>query len=442
MQGTYLDGSGFQNGLYGALGYDGSSIKLHHGHFQETQENCYHGYSGSLSGSVHYSSREPPPYSESTVFQNGYLAAGAGSPYYKMAGSGEYGTSPREGMLLKTDIVDNHIQQNVVNQRYEPDVTTMSNVQPEHQHAQNQQNANQNIKMDEMSEFKSEMTLQETMTPTESPECIASTDIKEQDECCNKSNDNIDSSAVTAEDDKARGNSEVKPALSYIALIAKAILESNQKRLSLGSIYSWIEKNYPYYVNKGQGWRNSVRHNLSLNDCFIKAGRCEDGKGNYWAIHPANIQDFMRGDFRQRRRSRRRGRKKDCDLGMYHMANGYLGATSPIGPSVPFNPTPALSSIYSPYTEAERRAYRLDDALLRQNMNNPFMKWYHGSGNYSNQSSGCNSGVYSSPSPQWQTGYTDQTSYQLNAAFSSRWVLYSYQNSSVFLLAADGYICC
>ena len=63
---------------------------------------------------------------------------------------------------------------------------------------------------------------------------------------------------------------EAKPTMSYIALIAKAILESDQRRLNLGSIYHWIEKHYPFYKNKGQGWRNSVRHNLSLNDCFIK----------------------------------------------------------------------------------------------------------------------------------------------------------------------------
>lgn len=210
-------------------------------------------------------------------------------------------------------------------------------------------------------------------------------------------------------DEKARGNADVKPALSYIALIAKSILESSQKRLSLGSIYSWIEKNYPYYQNRGQGWRNSVRHNLSLNDCFIKAGRCEDGKGNYWAIHPANIQDFMRGDFRQRRRSRRRGRKKEVELGMYHLTNGY----SPLTPSVPFSPSAtAFNSIYSPYTEAERRAYRLDEALLRQSMNNPFMKWYHNgvpNGTYPAQNGGCNTGMYNNTSAQWQ-GYGDQSS--------------------------------
>ncbi|XP_053938175.1 forkhead box protein D1-like [Cuculus canorus] len=104
-----------------------------------------------------------------------------------------------------------------------------------------------------------------------------------------------------------------KPPLSYIALIAKAILSSPTNKLNLAAIYKYIEDNFPFYRNKGRGWRNSVRHNLSLNDCFIKVGRCEDGKGNYWSIHPSNLNDFVHGDFRQHRRSRKRGRQKELE---------------------------------------------------------------------------------------------------------------------------------
>ncbi|XP_033112874.1 forkhead box protein B2-like [Anneissia japonica] len=94
---------------------------------------------------------------------------------------------------------------------------------------------------------------------------------------------------------------ETKPIFSYIALIAKAILNSSESRLLLSDIYQYIMDNYPYYRNNDRSWRNSIRHNLSLNECFIKSGRSNDGRGHFWAIHPANVEDFMRGDYRRRR---------------------------------------------------------------------------------------------------------------------------------------------
>ncbi|CAJ1060311.1 hypothetical protein F7725_027507%2C partial [Xyrichtys novacula] len=96
-----------------------------------------------------------------------------------------------------------------------------------------------------------------------------------------------------------------KPNQSYIALISKAILASDQKKLLLCDIYQWIMDHYPYFKSKDKNWRNSVRHNLSLNDCFIKAGRSDNGKGHFWAIHPSNYQDFSNGDYHCRRARRR-----------------------------------------------------------------------------------------------------------------------------------------
>lgn len=98
---------------------------------------------------------------------------------------------------------------------------------------------------------------------------------------------------------------EPKPSHSYIGLIGMAILNSKEKKLVLSDIYQWILDNYPYFRTRGPGWRNSIRHNLSLNDCFIKAGRSANGKGHYWAVHPANVEDFERGDFRRRRAQRK-----------------------------------------------------------------------------------------------------------------------------------------
>ncbi|KAL7726731.1 hypothetical protein ACLKA6_001462 [Drosophila palustris] len=98
---------------------------------------------------------------------------------------------------------------------------------------------------------------------------------------------------------------EPKPQHSYIGLIAMAILSSAEIKLVLSDIYQYILDNYPYFRTRGPGWRNSIRHNLSLNDCFIKSGRSANGKGHYWAIHPANMDDFRKGDFRRRKAQRK-----------------------------------------------------------------------------------------------------------------------------------------
>ncbi|KAJ8673384.1 hypothetical protein QAD02_004646 [Eretmocerus hayati] len=99
--------------------------------------------------------------------------------------------------------------------------------------------------------------------------------------------------------------SEPKPQQSYIGLIAMAILSSPERKLVLSDIYQHILDHHPYFRRRGPGWRNSIRHNLSLNDCFVKSGRSANGKGHYWSIHPANVEDFKRGDFRRRRAQRK-----------------------------------------------------------------------------------------------------------------------------------------
>ena len=130
---------------------------------------------------------------------------------------------------------------------------------------------------------------------------------------------------------------EPKPQHSYIGLIAMAILSSPESKLVLSDIYQYILDNYPYFRSRGPGWRNSIRHNLSLNDCFIKAGRSANGKGHYWAIHPANVEDFKKGDFR-RRKAQRKVRKH---MGL---AVDEEGGDSPSPPPVPSSPPP-LSSV-------------------------------------------------------------------------------------------------
>ena len=99
---------------------------------------------------------------------------------------------------------------------------------------------------------------------------------------------------------------------SYTAIIAQAILSSTDQKLPLGCIYEYISEHFPEFLKKGQGWRNCVRHNLSLSECFVKAGRARNGRGNYWGIHPRYIKNFSKGDFRKRRASHR---PRNRDLG-------------------------------------------------------------------------------------------------------------------------------
>ncbi|XP_006641203.1 forkhead box protein F1 [Lepisosteus oculatus] len=112
-----------------------------------------------------------------------------------------------------------------------------------------------------------------------------------------------------------------KPPYSYIALIVMAIQSSPTKRLTLSEIYQFLQSRFPFFRGSYQGWKNSVRHNLSLNECFIKLpkGLGRPGKGHYWTIDPASEFMFEEGSFRRRPRGFRR--KCQALKPMYSMMN-------------------------------------------------------------------------------------------------------------------------
>ena len=93
-------------------------------------------------------------------------------------------------------------------------------------------------------------------------------------------------------------------------MITCAITNSPNKQLTLNEIYNWISDHYPYFKSANNGWKvcsneinyvgiliknflftifiikNSIRHNLSANNKFVRVPRPinEPGKGSYWTV--------------------------------------------------------------------------------------------------------------------------------------------------------------
>ncbi|XP_078088052.1 forkhead box protein P1-B-like isoform X2 [Mustelus asterias] len=79
----------------------------------------------------------------------------------------------------------------------------------------------------------------------------------------------------------------VRPPLTYAALIRWAILEAAERQLTLNEIYHWFTRTFAFFRYNTATWKNAVRHNLSLHKCFV---RVENVKGSVWTVDEVEFQ--------------------------------------------------------------------------------------------------------------------------------------------------------
>ena len=142
-----------------------------------------------------------------------------------------------------------------------------------------------------------------------------------------------------------------KPPYSYIALTAMALYHSPERMLPLSEIYKFIMERFPYYKSNTSRWQNSLRHNLSFNDCFIKIPRhpTRPGKGAYWTLHPKAIQMFENGSLLRRRKRFRLEEEEKETLETELSALNTMTRMAPVAPPAPCYPQqPPVMAPYAP----------------------------------------------------------------------------------------------
>ena len=100
---------------------------------------------------------------------------------------------------------------------------------------------------------------------------------------------------------KSKSPKKIANCITYLKMIAESIMQHSNNRVLLNDIYSYVLSKYPECVTSKPTWKNSIRHNLSINKCFKRDGRSPTGRGYYWVIADLYLSNFKKGQFSHRK---------------------------------------------------------------------------------------------------------------------------------------------
>jgi len=177
--------------------------------------------------------------------------------------------------------------------------------------------------------------------PGQALSCVSEEDAKEKEEDVDSLRSSVDSyKCVQSGRRNPWGN------LSYADLITQAIQSAPDRRQTLSQIYDWMAANVPYFSERNEnssstGWKNSIRHNLSLHQKFLKIPNEGAGKSSWWTLNPENSpvkkprRRATSGDLRtlQNKREKANKRVEILKINEKHVRSTSINSCPPLSPS-------------------------------------------------------------------------------------------------------------
>ncbi|WRT66113.1 uncharacterized protein IL334_003066 [Kwoniella shivajii] len=146
-----------------------------------------------------------------------------------------------------------------------------------------------------------------------------------------------------------------KPDMTHVQAIRSVIAASPRGMLTLSQIYQAFEERWPWHETAGTTWKNSIRHNLSLNGCFVNIDKSISdahrggGKGGYWTVTNAASGKTARKS------------KKSLDINMPIMSKS-------ISEEMELYPNSNLNPNHNVYSTSPSHLHQINDVYLPQSL--------------------------------------------------------------------------